>query len=205
MIGAEAEASPVFTSSLAAGRIVTVSVKPTVADGLAGNMEPDSRTFAIVRDLADQVALVAESSIQLAMRGLFMHERLVAEGAAATAVGALLQGGLDLAGRKVGVILTGRNVDAESLPVYLAFVFAGLISTRLGRLRAGCRSRSITTWATSSGASFHDVSLGAAPSRGWLKSVSTEPGMTTLTRMFSNRTSCMSDSLKAMRPALEAQ
>ena len=95
------------------GRVVTVSVKPTVADGLAGNMAPDSRTFAIVRDLADQVALVAESSIQLSMRGLFTCERLVAEGAAATAVGALLQGGLDLAGRKVGVILTGRNVDAE--------------------------------------------------------------------------------------------
>jgi threonine dehydratase len=112
VIGAEAEASPVFTSSLSAGQIVNVSVKSTLADGLAGNMDPDSRTFAVVRDLVDQVALVAESSIQLAMRGLFMHERLIAEGAAATAVGALLQGGLDLAGRKVGVILTGRNVDA---------------------------------------------------------------------------------------------
>jgi threonine dehydratase len=119
VIGAEAEASPVFTSSLAAGQIVTVIVTPTVADGLAGNMDPDSRTFAVVRDLANQVALVAESSIQLAMRELFTHERLVAEGAAATAVGALLHGGLDLAGRKVGVILTGRNVDAGVLRAML--------------------------------------------------------------------------------------
>ena len=101
IMGAEAEASPVFTAALAAGRIVTVDVKPTLADGLAGNMESQSQTFAIVRDLADRVVLVAESSIQVAMRGLFAHKRLIVEGASATAVGALLQGGLDLAGRRV--------------------------------------------------------------------------------------------------------
>lgn len=112
-IGAEAEASPVFTRSLAAGRVVPVDVQPTLADGLAGNMDPASITFSLVRDLADQVALVAENSIRLAMRGLFEHERLVAEGAAATAVGAILQGGLDLAGRRVGIVLTGRNVDPD--------------------------------------------------------------------------------------------
>lgn len=114
-IGAEAEASPAFTAALAAGHIVTVDVASTLADGLAGNMEPDSATFDLVRDLVDQVALVAESSIHLAMRGLVVHERLIVEGAGATAVGALLQGGLDLAGRKVGVILSGRNVDASVL------------------------------------------------------------------------------------------
>ena len=45
VIGAEADASPVFTAALAAGRPVTVPVAETVADGLAGNMEPDSQTF----------------------------------------------------------------------------------------------------------------------------------------------------------------
>ena len=115
VIGAEADASPVFTTSLAAGRIVAVDVKPTLADGLAGNLESGSRTFALVSDLADRVVLVAESSIELAMRDLIRRERLVAEGASATAVGALLQGGLDLAGRRVAVILTGRNVDASVL------------------------------------------------------------------------------------------
>jgi threonine dehydratase len=115
VIGAEAEASPVFTTSLASGRIVAVDVKPTLADGLAGNLEPGSRTFALVSELADRVVLVAEGSIELAMRDLIRRERLVAEGASATAVGALLQGGLDLAGRRVAVILTGRNVDAQVL------------------------------------------------------------------------------------------
>lgn len=113
VIGAEAEASPVFTSALAAGQVVDVRVDATLADGLAGNMEHESQTFGIVRDLVDHVVLVAESSIALAMRDLIRRERLIAEGAAATGIGALLQRGLDLKGRHVGVILTGRNVDAS--------------------------------------------------------------------------------------------
>lgn len=115
VIGAEAEASPVFTTALARNKIVPVEVHKTLADGLAGNIEPDSQTFDLVRDLADHVALVSESSIELAMRGLFGHERLVAEGAAATAVGALLQGRQALAGRRIGVILSSRNVDVGVL------------------------------------------------------------------------------------------
>jgi len=113
VVGAEAEASPVFTSALAAGEVVTVNVEPTLADGLAGNMERDSRTFGIVRDLVDHVALVAESSIALAMRELMRRERLIVEGSGAAGVGALLQRGLPISGRHVGVILTGRNVDPE--------------------------------------------------------------------------------------------
>jgi len=116
VFGAEAEASPVFSASLAQGAVVSVDVKPTLADGLAGNMDPDSRTFGIVSALTDRVILVAEDSIELAMRELVRRERIVAEGAAATAVGAVLQGGgVSLAGRKVGIILSGRNVDADVL------------------------------------------------------------------------------------------
>jgi threonine dehydratase len=58
VIGAEAAASPVFTGALAAGRPVTVPLTDTIADGLAGNMEPDSQTFGIVRDLVDDVMAV---------------------------------------------------------------------------------------------------------------------------------------------------
>ncbi len=115
VIGAEAESSPVFTTALAAGEITKVKVETTLADGLAGNMEPGSQTFALVRDLVDAVALVAESSIETAMRNLVYRERLVAEGAGAAAVAALLQGGLDLQGGPVGVMVTGRNVDETVL------------------------------------------------------------------------------------------
>jgi threonine dehydratase len=115
IVGAEAEASPVFTGALAAGKPITVPVAPTVADGLAGNMEPDSQTFAIVRDLVDRVVLVPEPAIVSAMRDVATRERLIAEGAACTAVAAALSCGLPLTGRRVGILLTGRNVDAPPL------------------------------------------------------------------------------------------
>ena len=121
VIGAEAEASPVFTGALAAGRPVTVDVRPTLADGLAGNMEPDSQTFGFVRDLVDRVVLVPEAVIAEAMRDLIVHDRLIAEGAAATAVGALRLAGSSLAGRRIGVILSGRNVDLGDGSVFHRF------------------------------------------------------------------------------------
>jgi threonine dehydratase len=111
VIGVEAAASPVFTTALAAGRQVNVEVRESLADGLAGNMEPDSRTLPIVRDLVTRVVKLDEPVIARAMRELMLRERLVAEGAGAIGVAALLAGGLDVAGRHVGVILSGRNVD----------------------------------------------------------------------------------------------
>jgi threonine dehydratase len=114
VVGAEAAASPVFTSALRAGRPVTVDVRTTLADGLAGNMDLDSRTFPLVRDLVDRVAAVREDSIADAMRNLLMVDRLVVEGAAATGVAAALEG-LDLAGRRVGFILSGRNIDPDMI------------------------------------------------------------------------------------------
>ena len=123
VIAVEAAASPVFTSALAAGRIVTVDVAPTLADGLAGNMEPDSQTFAIVRELVERVVAVDEALLSRAMRELIEHDHLIVEGAGAAGVAGLLGGGdLDLAGRRVGVVLTGRNVDAP--------VVAGLLAGR---------------------------------------------------------------------------
>lgn len=112
LVGCEAAASPAFTSALAAGRPVTVDVKPTIADGLAGNMEPDTITFAAVRDGVDRVDSIDEPAIVGAMRDLIRHERLIVEGASAVAIASLLRAGRSLAGRRVGIILSGRNVDA---------------------------------------------------------------------------------------------
>jgi threonine dehydratase len=113
VIGTEAAASPAFTAALAAGRPVTIDVHDTLADGLAGNMDQDTRTFAIVRDLVDRVIRIEEPAIAQAMRNLILKERLVAEGASATAIAAVSGGTLELRGRNVGVILSGRNVDAH--------------------------------------------------------------------------------------------
>ena len=115
VVGAEAAASPVFTAALAAGAPTIVEVGDTLADGLAGNMAPDSMTFPLVRDLVDRVERVGERSIARAMRELILRDRLVVEGAAATAVGAILDAGRALEGRHVGVILSGRNIDAVTI------------------------------------------------------------------------------------------
>ena len=113
--GAEATASPVFTAALAAGKPVTVTVHPTLAQGLAGNMDPASMTFGIVRDLVGRVVAVDEASIGRAMRDLAYRDGVVAEGAGATRVAALAGGALDLAGRRVAVVISGRNVDEAVL------------------------------------------------------------------------------------------
>jgi threonine dehydratase len=74
-------------------------------------MDDDNLAFPIVQELVDRVVKVDEASIARAMRSLILEDRLVAEGAAATAIAALDR--LDLAGRRVGVVLSGRNVDAH--------------------------------------------------------------------------------------------
>ena len=97
------------------------SVAPTVADGLAGNMEPDSQTFGIVKDLVDRVVAVPEESIRAAMREMASRERLIVEGAAATAIAAVASGLLPLPGRRTGLIVSGRNVDVGDGSVFHRF------------------------------------------------------------------------------------
>ena len=112
--GAEAKASPVFTAALAAGRPVIVEVTDTLADGLAGNMDPASRTFGMVQTLVASVTAVDDAAIAAAMSALVYRDRLVVEGAGAVGVAAILSG-LDLRGQRVGVVLSGRNVDEARL------------------------------------------------------------------------------------------
>ncbi|HUF23627.1 MAG TPA: threonine/serine dehydratase [Vicinamibacterales bacterium] len=113
--GVEAAASPVFTSALAAGRLVEVKVSPTLADGLAGNAEPGSITFDLIRDLRVGVQTVTEDEIASAMRGLMAREGERVEGAGAVGVAALLSGAIDVRDMRAAVIVSGGNVDPEKL------------------------------------------------------------------------------------------
>jgi threonine dehydratase len=116
VVGVEAQASSPFTQSLAAGRIVPISVGPTLADGLAGNLDPGSITFEIVKSRVHGISVVSEDEIRSAIRGMLNEERLVVEGAAATAVAAVLSGGLTgRAPRAQRVVLSGANIDPETL------------------------------------------------------------------------------------------
>jgi threonine dehydratase len=113
--GVETESSSPFTRGFAAGHIVPIRVLPSLADGLVGNLDPETITFDLVRRYVAGVVTVTEESIATAMRKLVAEERVIAEGAAATAVAAVLSGRLPLTGRRVAVILSGANVDPDKL------------------------------------------------------------------------------------------
>jgi threonine dehydratase len=120
VLGAEVESSPAFTTALAAGRVVPVEVRPTLADGLAGNLDPDTITFALVQRLVHRVESVGEADLVAAIRGLLCEEHLVAEGAGATGVAALLAGRVSGKGRPIAVVISGANIDASRLAGILA-------------------------------------------------------------------------------------
>jgi len=115
VIGVEVEASTPFTSARRAGRLVTVDVGPTIADGLSGNPDPNTTTWPYIRDLVDEIVVVPEPALHSALRHLVTEEHLVAEGAGAVGVAALAAGLLQLDGKTAAVVLSGANVDGEKL------------------------------------------------------------------------------------------
>jgi len=119
VIGVEVKASCPFTKSLAAGRIVEIDVGPTLADGLAGNMDPDTITFDLVRRHVSRIAVVTEDELKSAVGAIVREERLVAEAAAATGVAAVVSGKSGIRGGRVAVILSGANIDPEKLKTLL--------------------------------------------------------------------------------------
>lgn len=114
VVGVESEASPAIRRALDANRIVPVEVSPSLADGLAGNLEPGSITVELIRQAVDDVVVVGEDDVAEGMRYLWREHGLVAEGAGAISVGALLAGQIERVGTTV-CLVTGRNVADEML------------------------------------------------------------------------------------------
>jgi threonine dehydratase len=116
IVGVQTESSAAMLASLQAGEIVQAPDLPTLADGLAGNLEPGSITFPLVQRLVDMLIAVSEPQIAAAMRWLFHEHHLVVEGSAAVVVAAMLNGLIaGIAGRKVVALICGRNVATETL------------------------------------------------------------------------------------------
>lgn len=113
--GVEVEASPVFCTSLRAGRLIEIEVGPSLADGLVGNADPETLTFAYIQQLVSRIALVGEDDLQTAIRGLAAFEHLIVEGAGAVGVAALASRRLEVRGRTVAVVVSGANIDLGSL------------------------------------------------------------------------------------------
>lgn len=113
VIGVSMVRGAAMAASLDAGHPVEVEELPTLADALGGGIGLDNRyTFAMVRDLLDEVVTVEEAEIAAAIAHVWREEGETVEGAGAVGIGALLAGKICLAGPTV-VIISGRNIDAE--------------------------------------------------------------------------------------------
>ncbi len=111
VVGVEPEAGDDTKRSLEAGTRVTIPVPRTIADAMGATV-PGEVTFPLNRRLVDEVVLVSDDELRDAMRFLFDRMKLVAEPTGASPVAALLAGRLPVPGLRVGVILSGGNVDA---------------------------------------------------------------------------------------------
>ena len=110
VVGVEPEVGDDTRRSLAAGERVRVPVGRTIADGQQLDI-PGQRTFPVVQERVAAVETVSDAEIVDAMRFAFERLKLVLEPSGASALAALLAGRVDAAGRRVGVILSGGNVD----------------------------------------------------------------------------------------------
>jgi threonine dehydratase len=119
IVGVEAAASTAVSAAVEVGRQVPVEVGETLAEGMAGNLEPGSVTIALVADYVHQLVTVTEDEIRDAIRYLARERGIVAEGSGATAVAAVLAGRVPEAANTVAVV-SGRNIALRDLAAILA-------------------------------------------------------------------------------------
>src|SRR5262249_14879862 len=111
VIGVEAAHNPVMSTARARGVVANIDIQPTLADALGGNNDPQTITFDYIRTLVDDMVLVSEEEIAAAVCDLAGHEQLVVEGAGAVTTAALIAKRIDVAGRRVAIIVSGGNID----------------------------------------------------------------------------------------------
>ena len=134
IVAVEAENVASFSAALEAGKPTKITMRPTLADGLA-IPEVGANAFQIARPLVDLTVTVTEEEIALAILRLVELEKSVVEGAAATPLAACMSGRLkELAGERVVLLLCGGNIDPNVLS---RVIERGLVADgRLGRFTA---------------------------------------------------------------------
>ena len=109
VIGCEPAGADDAYRSLQAGRRITEFTPDTIADGLRTPL--GENTFSILRDHVDEIVLVSEREILVAMRTMWERMKIVIEPSSAVAVAPLLCGTVGVEGKRVGVIISGGNAD----------------------------------------------------------------------------------------------
>lgn len=114
VIAAEPEMADDAFRSMKEGKIIPSANPKTIADGLLTSL--GALTFPIIRQNVEQIVTVSEAGIIAAMKFVWERAKLIIEPSAAVAVGVLWEKKIDLSGLKVGVIVSGGNVDLARLP-----------------------------------------------------------------------------------------
>jgi threonine dehydratase len=114
VVGVEPAGADDAYRSFKSGAIVPMTNPQTIADGLRGTLADN--TFAVISRNVDDVVTVSETAIVCAMRTLWEVLKIIVEPSAAVPYAAIVERKIDVAGKRVGVILTGGNLDLDSLP-----------------------------------------------------------------------------------------
>jgi threonine dehydratase len=114
VIAAEPEMADDAFRSIQAGKIIPSQNPKTIADGLLTSL--GILTYPVIKERVEQVVTVSEAGIVESMKFIWERTKIVIEPSAATVIAVLWEKKIDLSGLKVGVILSGGNVDLEKLP-----------------------------------------------------------------------------------------
>ena len=109
VIGCEPKNADDAYRSVQAGRIIPSENPNTIADGLKTSL--GEKTFPIIQEFVDVIVLVTEQQIITAMRHIFERMKIIIEPSSAVPFGALISNKLNVSGKKVGIIISGGNVD----------------------------------------------------------------------------------------------
>jgi threonine dehydratase len=114
VIGAEPENADDAARSFRSGKLEPASQAETIADGLRTTL--GRLNFAVIREMVDDIVTVPEEAIVRDMRAVWERMKIVIEPSCAVPLSALTEGRVDVRGRRVGIILSGGNVDLDALP-----------------------------------------------------------------------------------------
>lgn len=115
VIGVEPALADDVAQSFRAGKRISIPTPATIADGLRTNCTGE-KNFPIIQQYVDDIVTVSEEGIVAAMKELWQSLRIVIEPSAAVAFAAIREGKLPASGKRIGLILTGGNVDLNTLP-----------------------------------------------------------------------------------------
>lgn len=112
IIGVQSEGAPAYALSFKAGRVVETKEARTLADGMATRI-PDPVALALIQRGASRIVTVTDAEVAAAIRAYWQDTHNLAEGAGAAPLAALLQERERMRGRRVGLVLSGGNIDLE--------------------------------------------------------------------------------------------